>query len=144
MKYSASIDIDRPLATVVEKFQDIESMHKWQEGLIGYKFLDGTPGANGSTMSLSYQMGKRKIDMVETILNNSLPERFDVLYEANGVKNINTNTFELLAPNRTRYAIETEFEFRGFMRVIAFVMPGAFKKQTLKLLKDFKRFVESE
>ncbi len=143
MKYSSSIDIDRPLATVVEKFQDIESMHKWQEGLIGYKLLQGAPGANGSTMALSYQMGKRKIEMVETILNNSLPERFDVLYDANGVKNINTNTFEVLSPTRTRYAIETEFEFRGFMRVIAFVMPGAFRKQTLKMLKDFKRFVEA-
>ena len=144
MKYSESIEIDRPLAVVVEKFQDIESMHKWQEGLIGYKLLEGPPGATGSTMSLSYQMGKRKVDMIETILNNDLPRRFDVAFDANGVKNINTNTFEAISPNRTRFTIETEFEFRGFMRLIAFVMPSAFKKQTLKMMKDFKRFVETD
>lgn len=144
MKYSASIEIDRPLHDVVEKFQDIENMHKWQEGLIGYKLLEGQPGATGSTMSLSYQMGKRKVDMIETILNNNLPARFDVMFEANGVKNINTNTFEALSPNRTRMTIETEFEFRGFMRLIAFVMPGAFRKQTSKMLNDFKKFVEAD
>ena len=65
-------------------------------------------------------------------------------FDANGVKNINTNTFEAISPNRTRFTIETEFEFRGFMRLIAFVMPSAFKKQTLKMMKDFKRFVETD
>jgi len=39
---------------------------------------------------------------------------------------------------------ESEFEFAGFgMKLIGFLMPGAFKKQSLKYLTDFKDFAEN-
>ncbi|MEO2058942.1 MAG: SRPBCC family protein, partial [Mesonia sp.] len=38
---------------------------------------------------------------------------------------------------------ESEFQFSSFaMKVMGFLMPGAFKKQSLKYMKDFKAFVE--
>jgi hypothetical protein len=39
---------------------------------------------------------------------------------------------------------EQEFQFKGFMKIIGFLFPGAFKKQSLKYLVDFKQFAEIE
>ena len=39
---------------------------------------------------------------------------------------------------------DQEFRFKGFMKIIGLLMPGAFKKQSKKYLEDFKYFVENE
>ncbi len=39
---------------------------------------------------------------------------------------------------------EQEFNFTGFMKLVAWLMPGMFKKQSLKYQQDFKRFAESQ
>nr|MBA3286280.1 SRPBCC family protein [Nitrosopumilus sp.] len=62
---------------------------------------------------------------------------------AKGVYNIVSNKLVKLSENKTKYITEQEFEFKGFMKIIAFLMPGAFKKQSLKYQKDFKYFVEN-
>ena len=49
-----------------------------------------------------------------------------------------------MGPNRTKYISEQEFQFKGFMKVIGFIMPGAFKKQSMKYLEAFKNFAESQ
>ena len=38
--------------------------------------------------------------------------------------------------------MENEFQFKGFMKLIGFFMPGAFEKQSFKYMKDFKAFAE--
>ena len=43
-----------------------------------------------------------------------------------------------------RYTTEQEFQFKGFMKIMAFLMPGAFKKQSMQYLKDFKAFAENQ
>ena len=37
---------------------------------------------------------------------------------------------------------EQEFQFKGFMKIVAFIMQGAFKKQSLKYMTAFKTFAE--
>ena len=54
-----------------------------------------------------------------------------------------TNYFKPIDDNTTEWISECEFLFQGFMmKTMAFLMPGAFKKQSLKFMKDFKAFVE--
>lgn len=45
--------------------------------------------------------------------------------------------------NSTKYITEQEFKFTGFMRILGFLMPGAFKNQSQKYMRDFKRFAEN-
>ncbi|MCY1660223.1 hypothetical protein [Chryseobacterium sp. SL1] len=87
-------------------------------------------------------MGKREIEMIETVTVRNLPDEFSGTYEAKGVFNIVRNKFISLPDNKTKYISEQEFRFNGFMKIIGFLMPSAFKKQSMQYLVDFKNFVE--
>lgn len=143
MKYSVSITIDKPVNEVVALFDNVDNMKKWMEGLESFEPLDGTPGEVGARSRLRFKMGKREIEMIETITAKNLPEEFTGTYEAKGVFNIVRNSFEPLPGNKTKYTTEQEFQLKGFMKLMGLLMPGAFKKQSMKYLQDFKAFAES-
>ncbi|HNO23193.1 MAG TPA: hypothetical protein PKK94_09455, partial [Leptospiraceae bacterium] len=79
-----------------------------------------------------------------TVTVRNLPDEFSGTYEVKNVFNIVKNRFIALSENKTKYISESEFQFKGFMRIIAFFMPGAFKKQSQKYLQLFKEFAEKE
>ena len=143
MKYSTEIIIDLPREEVIRKLDNAENMKHWQHGLVNYKLLEGIPGKEGATMELEYQMGKRNMVLTETITKNQFPSEFHAKYDTKSVHNIQRNFFYEIAPNQTKWVSESEFKFAGFgMKLMGFLMPGAFKKQSLKYLKDFKNFAE--
>ncbi|HMQ08740.1 MAG TPA: SRPBCC family protein [Saprospiraceae bacterium] len=143
MKYLTDIEINKPIDKVIELFDNPANMDKWMEGLQSFEHISGTPGQPGAKSKLKFKMGKREIEMIETITVRNLPDEFSGTYEAKGVFNIVKNKFVKLSESKTKYISEQEFQFQGFMKVIAFLMPGAFKKQSMKYLQDFKKFVEN-
>lgn len=144
MNYTVEIEIDLPVNKVIELFDSPENMMQWMEGLVSFEHLNGVPGEPGAKSKLIFRMGNRNIEMLETITTKKLPEEFIGTYEANGVYNIVKNRFISLPGDRTKYVCENYFEFKGFMKLIAFIMPGSFKKQSLKYINDFKRFAEND
>lgn len=144
MHYKLEIEIDLPLKRTIELFDNPDNIVKWQPGLISFEHISGEPGKQGAKSLLKYKMGSREIEMTETIIRRNLPYEFTGTYEAKGVFNSVANTFEEFAENKTRWISENEFEFSGFMKFIAFLMPGSFKKQSFKYMQQFKKFAESE
>lgn len=144
MKYTSEIIIEKPVEEVVSLFDNPDNLDKWMEGLQSIEHLSGTPGEPGSTCRLVFQMGKRRIEMIETVLERNLPRMMKVTYDAKNVHNIVVNRFSATSKGHTRYINEQEFHFRGMMRLFGFLMPGAFKKQSMKYLEDFKRFAEAQ
>jgi uncharacterized membrane protein len=144
MKYKAEIEINSPIEKAVALFDNPENMGKWMEGLLSFEHISGEPGQPGAKARLKFQMGKREVEMIETITVRNLPGEFTGTYKAKGVFNIVRNSFSPLPGNRTRYETEQEFRFSGFMKIFAFLMPGAFKKQSLKYLEAFKHYVETQ
>jgi hypothetical protein len=142
MKYLSQILIELPLEKVIEKFDDPDNMKHWQPGLLSFEHVSGEPGKPGAVSRLRYRMGKREIEMTETITLRDLPYRFDGTYEAKGVLNIIKNTFESVDGNRTRWTSENEFRLKGVMKLMGWLMPGAFKKQTQTYMTNFKEFAE--
>jgi carbon monoxide dehydrogenase subunit G len=143
MKYTSEIIIDLPREEVIKVLDNPDNMKHWQRGLVGYKQLEGTPGKEGAKMELEYQMGKRNVVMEETIIKNQFPEEFHAHYDAKGVHNEQRNYFYEMEGNKTKWVSDSVFKFAGFgMKLIAFLMPGAFKKQSMKYLNDFKDFAE--
>ena len=142
MKYSCEIEINQPVEKVIELFDNSDNMGKWMEGLQSFEHLSGEPGQVGSKSRLRFKMGKREMEMIETITVRNLPDEFSGTYEANGAFNIVKNKFFPLPGGRTLYVNELEFQFKGFMKVIGFLMPGMFKKQSMKYLTAFKNFAE--
>lgn len=144
MNYSLDIEIDLPIDKVITLFDSTENMFKWMEGLESFEALSGEPGQEGAKSKLLFKMGKREIEMVETITKKNLPDEFTATYDAKGVFNIVKNSFEKVSEDKTKYITEQEFQFKGFMKLIGFLMPGAFKKQSLKYMNDFKKFAEGQ
>ncbi len=145
MKYSQSIDINLPRKRVIELFDNPDNLHKWQPGLLKFEHISGGPGKPGAKSRILYKMGKRETEMIETITLRELPEKFHATYETNGVLNIQENYFEEIDTNATRWTSVSEFRFSNFaMKLMGWLMPGAFKKQSYKFMQQFKEFAESE
>ncbi len=142
MKYTTEIEINQPLEKVIDLFDNQDNMMKWMKGLKSFENLSDKPGEVGSKMKMVFKMGKHDIEMVETIKSKNLPNEMAMEYDAKGVWNAVRNSFVPLSDNKTLYKAEHEFKFQGFMKVMGFLMPGAFKKQSRKYLEDFKHFAE--
>ena len=142
MKYQNEVEIDLPIERVIELFDNPENLQYWQPGLQSFEHISGTPGQPGAKSRLKYLMGNRKIEMIETILKRNLPDEFSGTYEAKGVYNIVSNRFIPLGAYKTKIVAHNEFQLSGFMKLIGWLMPGTFKKQTQKYLEDFKAFAE--
>lgn len=144
MRYSTEIIIDLPRPQVIEKLNNPENMKHWQRGLIGYELLEGTPGTPNAKMKLDYAFGKRQMALIETITDNNFPKEFHATYDTKGVHNIQKNFFYDIEGGKTRWVSESEFIFESFgMKLMGWLMPGAFKKQSMKYLIDFKNFAEN-
>ena len=79
--------------------------------------------------------------MIETIVTRDLPETFSGIYEAKGVWNEVSNHF-LEEEGVTRWVMDSDFRFSGFMLLMLIFMRGAFRKQTEKTMRRFKDFAE--
>ena len=142
MHYTVEVEIDLPRNQVFELFDNTDNLYKWQEGLQYFEHLSGEAGRVGAKSNMRFRIGDREINLVETITLKRLPDRFDGTYETKGVFNIVKNTFRSEATDKTRWISENEFRFSGVMRITALMMKGAFRKQSLKYMRDFKAFAE--
>lgn len=145
MKYSHSIIINLPRQRVVELFDSEENLAKWQPGFVSYRHLSGKPGEKGAQALLTYKMGRGETEMTETIILNDFPNSFHSTYDARGVHNIQENYFKEIGKDQTEWTSVSEFRFSNLMmRAMGWLMPGAFKKQSLKFMEKFKEFAEGE
>ncbi len=144
MKYTIEVEINQPVNKVIELFDNPDNMKKWMEGLQSFETISGTPGQEGAKSKLHFRMGNRELEMIETITKRNLPDEFSGTYEAKGVYNIVKNFFIPSGDRKTKYVTEQEFQFKGFMKLMATFMSGAFKKQTLKYMNAFKEFAEKQ
>lgn len=145
MKYSQSIEILIPRQRVVELFNNPENLMKWQPGFIRHEHVSGNPGEEGAKARLVYRMGKRNTEMIETITLNKLPEAFHGRYETEGARNNQQNFFKEKSASVTQWTSVSEFIFSNpVMKIMGWIMPGAFKKQSYLFMEKFKEFAESE
>lgn len=145
MKYTLEIEIDHTRERVIELFDNVDNLHRWQEGLLSFETIEGTPGQVGAKARMKFKMGKRELELIETITERALPERFSGTYEAPGMWNLVENEFHELPNGRTRWVANNTFKANKLLfKIMLKLMPGAFKKQSFKYMEDFKRFAESE
>ena len=143
LEYDTTIVIDLPREQVIALFDDPANLPKWQKGLQSLEPVSGEPGQVGAKSKLVYQMGKRRMEMIETITRRDLPDAFDGTYDVEGVHNIVENRFSELGQDRTLWESRNIFEMNNVaMKIMAFLMPGMFRKQSQKYAEDFKAFAE--
>jgi len=145
MKFSYSVDINRPKEFVVSKFIDPNSAKHWQDGYLGQKTISGLPFENGTETELKYKVGMNELLLYETVLSNKLPDSFMAEYSCEPTQNTMLSSFEQINNTTTRFTATVEYSrFSGIvLTLIKTIYPSMFKKQVQKWLNQFKHHVES-
>lgn len=143
MQFTNEVIIDLPRERVVELFTDTEFSKRWQPSLQKIESVSGEPLQEGSVSHLYYEDNGREMTLVETVTLNKLPEEFAAVYETPSVLNTNVSHFYVLGENQTRWVMENEFNFRGFMRIMAIFIRGSLPKRTQKDMELFKSAAEA-
>ncbi|WP_459212299.1 SRPBCC family protein [Aquimarina rhabdastrellae] len=142
MKYTHAIELELSRDQVLQKFEDENTMKHWQKGFISITHISGNKGKTGAVSTLQYKMGKRVVDMVETITHENLPDEIHFTFDTKNVYNIQQNFFKVLPNGHTKWIAKNEFKFGGFMKIIGFLFPNAFKKQSYAYMSAFKTYIE--
>lgn len=145
MKYQLEIDIKLPRDEVIALFDNTENLYKWMPGLVSFEGMSGEPGQVGAKSKVVVSMGKNNCEMIETIKVRNLPEEFTGTYTTEGMWNQVNNYFSEVDENTTRWVSDNEFKSDKFMmKAMMFLMPFAFKKESLKFMESFKKFAEKK
>ena len=145
MKFSGSIDIDRPIELVVKFFADPTLLKEYQEGFLRKDLVKGTAGEKGAVSKMYYVQGKGEMELTETVLANNLPDSFEAFYHHKHMDNTLKFTFTALGDGRTRYAYQGEYVRMNMMpKIISVLFPNMFRKPALRWMQNFKTFVEAQ
>ncbi|MDX1471251.1 MAG: hypothetical protein R3213_07125, partial [Flavobacteriaceae bacterium] len=74
-----------PLKDFVEIYRDRSFYKEWHPNLVSIAQLSGRQDAFGSKMILTYKMGRKKLEMIETVDENELPHKFYATYYTDGL-----------------------------------------------------------
>ena len=107
MIYWVKIEIDKTVEEVIRLFDNTENLYKWMPGLVSFEHIEAVPGEPGARSKMRFK---------------NLPEGFTGAYKADSVFNIVKNSFKELPGSRTEYSAEQEFRFRGFMKIMGFLI----------------------
>jgi hypothetical protein len=143
MKYTLTIDIDQSRERVVELFCEPKNMPEWQPEFVSFDQISGDAYTEGSKAKFVSKMGKRNIEMIGTIVHINLPDEYFATFETKGVWNRVDSRFVEIGENKTRWEFDCEFRCSGFIKLMAWLMPGMFRKQSYISMERFKSFAES-
>jgi len=142
MKYTTEVTINLPREQVIAIFDDPEKLKKWQPTLVKYEHLSGDVGQPGSQTLLAYDTNGRKMQITETVVSRNLPDELTFTFDASGVHNVVRNRFIALDASTTKWIMENDFQFSGFMVIMSLFLGRAFRNQTKSDMERFKEFAE--
>ena len=93
MKYKVDILIEKPIDEVVEKFSDRSNDKLWMKGFVKKTQISGEEGEEGAKCKVEFEMGKRRVEMIEEITNKNLPDDYTTTYTTDKVFNIVKSSF---------------------------------------------------
>ena len=146
MKFEGSIDVRQPREIVVKFFADPQYLGEYQEGFLRKELVSGTAGEDGAVSKMYYKMGKREMELTETIISNRLPDVFEAHYHHVHMDNTMKCTFTEVQNGVTRYKQEVEYTRINWVmpKLVAILFPGMYRKQAEKWNQNFKTFVEKQ
>lgn len=144
MKYTNKVIIDSPIDTVVSLWSEPEHYPKWQSGFVKKVLLSGNAEEKNSKSEIYLIYNNKEMKLIETIIESNLPKEKKVLVEHEHMINTMKSSFIDLGDGRTQYLSEIEYlEFKAFLpKIVAYLFPGMFRKQSQQWLEAFKVFVE--
>jgi hypothetical protein len=144
MKNKAEVVIHAPREKVLELWQSFEDQKKWQKGLESLELRNGKPGYIGTQTHYSYKMGRRRLNLQETLIQNNLPTEYQVLQESDDVVSRQKHYITEQEPGKTLWTTVSDTRFQSLgLKVISWLSPGLFQKEQQRTLEAFKAYVEN-
>lgn len=145
MKFTCTVKINQPISKVIDLWEDESKFSLWQDGFNSKTLLEGEKGKVGSKSKIILSQGRKSMELMETVLVNSLPKEFKTFVEHIHMDNTQTVRFRVLSKHDTEYSSEVEYtEFKHIIpKLLAKLFPGMFKKQVQKRLDQFKNLAEN-
>lgn len=145
MKYQVEVEVNLSRDKVIALFENTESLKSWMPNLVSFEHLSGEPGQVGAQSKFVVSQGSKNCELIETITLRNLPEQFEGTYETSGMWNEVKNEFVDIDNRKTRWIAHNEFRSdKLMMKLVMLLMPGAFKKESLKFMNSFKEFAEQQ
>lgn len=144
MKYHFEIMLNAPRSDVWAAFSRLENLKKWQPTLTSIEHLSGTPGEHGAKSRLTYEENGHKIEMTETVEYCAHGSELTGRYDTSHGTNLLSNRFEEVGGGQTRWIVDAEFLFKGFlMSIVGFFLRGVIKKRVEADCNRFKAKLEA-
>lgn len=146
MKYTCTVQIPLNRKDCIDLWMDESQFAKWQDGFQHRNWIEGKPNQKQSKSEILFLQGKRRMELKETILDNSLPDYIIGSYDHVHMSNTQKTSFEVISSEVTKITSEVEYTaFHSFMpKMMAKIFPGMFKKQSQKWLDQFKALAEKQ
>ncbi|HEX6342153.1 SRPBCC family protein [Umezawaea sp.] len=153
MKYTVSMEIALPREKVAQLLADPEHLPKWLRGLVLHEPLSGEHGQVGTTSRVVLRTGRQEFECTETVTRREPVDLHGIAGDAvvhfereivgKGMWSAVSDRLTETGQGTTLWVNENEYRFSGLaMRLVGLVMPGSFRKQSLRHMEDFKAFAE--
>ena len=146
MKYACSVEVPLNREEAIALWLDESKLAQWQDGFQHKNWISGSPNTDQSVSQILLFQNGRKMELEESILTNALPEFIEGEYVHIHMTNIQKVVFEILGENQTKITTEVHYtEFNTLIiKVMAFLFPGMFKKQSQKWPDQFVILAQKE
>jgi uncharacterized protein YndB with AHSA1/START domain len=153
VKYTVSLEIALPRERVAQLLSDPAHLPKWLRGLVLHEPLSGVHGHVGTRSRVVMRMGQQEFEGIETITRREPMDPHGIAKEdvvcfereivGKGTWSVVRDRLTETGQETTLWVNENEYRFSGLlMRLVGLLMPGAFRKQSLQHMRDFKAFAE--
>ena len=145
MKYSCEVLIDVKKDVCIQLWFDESRLIDWQDGFQSKKWIDGKAYAVNSKADIVFEQNGRRLELLEHVLENQLPDFYLGEYIHKHMTNTQKVIFKAIESDKTLIITEVDYsQFNGIMpRLMAFLFPGLFRKQSQKWLDQFKTMAEN-
>lgn len=138
VRFTKEVVLDQPIERVRVVISDPAHVHQWQPDLVSITQHSETPGAPGSTATLTY----RKFSLEETVLAATADERTS-RYETRGMVHMITNRYSAIDSERTLLVCTNEIQLSGLLRLGRRLLAKSLREQAERNIDNFKAFIDA-
>lgn len=126
MKFTCTIDINAPKTEIAAIFINPEKQKYFLDGFMSKQLISGEKNTIDTKSKYTY----KRLELIETIRLNNLPDEFQARYEHKHTSNTMHVKFVALDRNKTTYISEIHYtNFKGLtVNMMEKLLPGMFKK----------------
>ena len=116
MDIHCQIEIFAKREKVLATFQDRSQHYSWHQGLQRFELLKGRDWEEGTQHHLPFKMGRTEFTLLETIIENRLPNAIQMKVNTlgKGINNTILNRFSETKEGNTLYEVEVVYTFTSW------------------------------